>query len=105
MERLVRETRETFGAFIFASCIIVGIAGLSFYVLGPDGALFGSLRKIFQDPGWATLIAVLGVVAGLALLRRLLDKTGSALLNNLVVMSVGAVGLVIIFKSLHGFFG
>lgn len=104
MERLVRETRETFGALAFASCIIAGIAGLSFYILGPDGALFGPLRKIFQDPGWATLIAVLGVIACLALAKRLLDKTGSTLLNNLLVLGVGIFGFVIIFKALLGIF-
>ncbi len=102
MDRLVRETRETFSTLAFVSCIIVGIVGLSFYILGPDGALFGPLHKIFQDPGRATLFAILGVIACLALVKRLLDKTGSTLLNNLLVLSVGIFGFVIIFRALLG---
>jgi hypothetical protein len=101
MERLMHETRETFLNLMIFSCLAAGIGGAVFYTLGPDGWLVERVRAVLLDPNIATLAALTAAIGMLALVKRLLDRSSSSALNNLLVGAVGLGGFVILLQGVR----
>jgi hypothetical protein len=105
MERLMHETRETFVTLMIVSCMATGIIGAVYYTLGPDGWFVGLVRGMLQDPNLATLAALAAVIGVIALAKRILDRSTSSTLNNLLVGAVGLGGFVILLQGARSFIG
>lgn len=101
MERLMHETRETFMTLMIVSCLAAGIGGAVFYTMGPDGWLVERVRAVLQDPNLSTLAALSMAIGILAFAKRLLDRSSSSTLNNLLVGAVGLGGFVIILQGVR----
>lgn len=101
MERLMHETRETFMTLMIVSCLAAGIGGAVFYTLGPDGWFVEQVRAVMRDPNLSTLAVLFAVIGMLTLIKRLLDRSTSSTLNNLLVGAVGLGGFVIILQGVR----
>jgi hypothetical protein len=60
---------------------------------------------MLQDPNLATLAALAAVIGVIALAKRILDRSTSSTLNNLLVGAVGLGGFVILLQGARSFIG
>lgn len=103
MERLMHETRETFTTLMVVTCLATGIIGAVYYTLGPEGWFVGMIRNLLQDPNLATLAALSAVIGAIALAKRMLDRSTSSSLNNLLVGAVGLGGFILLLQGARTF--
>jgi hypothetical protein len=95
----MHETRETFMTLVIVSCLAAGIGGAVFYTFGPDGWLVVRVRDALSDPSISALAVLLAIIGMLALAKRVLDRSFSSILNDLLVGAVGLGGLILLLQG------
>jgi hypothetical protein len=105
MHRLIHETRDTFTALMAFSCLTAGILAVVVLIFGPEGWLVERVRAVLQDPNIATLTALAAAIGGLALCKRLGERSIATPLDNLLVGGVGLAGFVVLLQGVRAIVG
>lgn len=101
MSKKVKSTLQLLGDFIFFCLMILGVGGVMFKVLMPDGWLKTWIHEIWQlDLGHALIVAIFALIAFILAKRWLDGFSSKTSLGDLIMYGWMGLGLYFIVKLL-----